>query len=420
MIDTCSVAIVANGGEHESALGMLQRAGLVPSDAEITHFDVAYTALPQDGAPQRRHLLWDKAEASFDLVVCSKSIRFFESLWGRAFVTLLMRNCRRGGLIVVPRGRGAQNSPGLYLSPVKLESLLGKGDTETVPDFVCFRRPETIDGDVPSMLLWSASHIGDESIRKYVADKDATDPSLVKHLSETGSPIEIDPDFEADFSRDAEFGARSDVFGDATSLLLRTFTYWIGGLAYKTPAVTDVARLCGLRSGATLVDYGAGVGQLAVDCVLDPDCPIDHATAVDLSPGNALIFDRIARDLRPALQDRVRFVAGSFARWLSKEPVDMISCIGALLYLPRADVDATLSRWWRLLKPGGVLLIHENIRQPNTPPSRDRDRMFDDHELTAALQRLGQQRFFGTAAMRELSPSAAAGKSAFRFVQKAT
>jgi cyclopropane fatty-acyl-phospholipid synthase-like methyltransferase len=244
------------------------------------------------------------------------------------------------------------------------------------------------------------------------------DASIAKRLRETGLPIEIDSSFETDLARAAEFGSRADTLGDPASVFLRTLTYWIGGLAYKTPAVTGVARLCGLQRGATLVDYGGGIGQLAMDCVLDFDSPVEHATAVDLSPGNAAIFAKAAADLRQALQDRVQFVAGSFARWLPKEPVDIITCLGALLYLPRAAVAETLSRWWDRLKPGGILLIHENIRQPNTPSSRDSDRMFEDQELTATLERLGKQRFFAVTAMRELSPTAAAGKSVFRFIQK--
>ena len=420
MTGSCSFAIVTSGYDlAEALLKSLRRAKLLPSDAEPTFFDVHYTPAPQDGSPPRRHLFWDKSEESFDIVVCSSAVRFFESTWGASFIFLLMRKCKPGGLIVIPAWQGSQNNPTLYFSAGRLERLLGTGDTERVPNYVCFRRPERIGGDVSSMLLWSTTHIGDDEVYRYVTSDDAANLPAVKRLAEAGSQVRMDPTFEADLRRASELGARSDVFGDPASEFLRTLNYWAGGLAYKAPAVTDAARLCGLQPGATLVDYGGGAGFLAVECVLEPDCPIKRATVVDLSPGNALVFDRISRDLRPALRDRVQFVAGSIERWLPDEPVDMITCVGALLYLPRAEVSETLSAWWSKLKPGGVLFIHENIRQPNTPPSRDRLRMFDEPEIAAALGAFGTPRFIATTTRRELSAADAAGKSMFRFIQKA-
>jgi SAM-dependent methyltransferase len=415
MSHACSAGIVAGASDPaEDLLDALRRAQVLPSDVEITYFDVAYVPATEDGERQRRQLFWDKAESCFDLVACSSAIRFFESLWGSAFISLLARKCKEGGVIVVPR----QTNPSVHLSAGRLESLLGKGDSETIPNYSCFRRPQTIGGDLPSLLLWSAAHVDDADVRRFVAGRDGADPSIPGRLAQSGAPVDPDPDFEADLQRTEEFGARSDVFGDPASQFLRTFTYWIGGLAYKTPAVTGVAGLCRLQPGATLVDYGGGAGQLAVDCVLDQDCPIERATVVDLYPGNAAVFERISNDLRPVLQDRVRFVAGSFARWLPEQPVDMITCFGALLYLPRAAVRETLKAWWQKLKPGGVLLIHENVSKANTPPGRDRHVMFDGQELAAVLAPLGKQRYFGTTAMRELPAAAAADKSGFRFIQK--
>jgi SAM-dependent methyltransferase len=417
-----SIGVVTNGSADRAdvLLASLQSAGFISPATEITYLDTAYASPGQDNSVRRRHLFWDEAPPEgFDLVASSASVRFFESLWGRAFITLLIRNCRNGGLILVPRAGNPQENPSQYFSVAKLEPLLGKGNAECVANYACFRRPETTTDGFPSLLLWASEHVSDTDLRRFVSGPEAMEASSAQRLLGTGLPVEIDSGFEAELARTTEFGSRSDAFGDPASVFLRTLTYWIGGLAYKTPAVTAIARLCGVRRGAALVDYGGGIGQLALDCVLDPDSPVEHATAVDLSPGNAAIFAKATENMRPVLKDRVRFVAGSFAHWLPKEPVDIITCLGALLYLPRDAVDATLSRWWDCLKPGGVLLVHENIRQPDTPPSRDSDRMFSDPEITAVLERLGKQRFFALTAMKELSPAAAAGKSVFRFIQKA-
>jgi SAM-dependent methyltransferase len=420
MIAARTVGIVASNGEQVQALRTsLEAAGLVGPAAEITHFEVAYTVPVQKNGPiRRRHLLWDKVDGDFDLIACSTSVRFFESLWTKAFITLLIRSCKKGGLIIIPQCRGPETSPNIYVSAAWLKPLLADGDAGRIAHYVCFRRPDMVGGDFPSMLLWARNHVEDEEVRRYVSGPESMDPSTVGRLTQGGLPIRIDSRFEEDLSDAAEFGSRADVFGDPASAFLRTLSYWIGGLAYKTPAIAHVARLCGLQHGASLLDCGGGVGHLAIDCVLDPECPIKRATTVDLSPGNALIFERIARDLRPALKGRVGFTLGSFASWLPDEPVDMIACLAALMYLPRAQVNATLSAWWDKLKPGGVLLIHENIRQPDTPPRRDLDMMFDSEELNGKLQPLGEQRFLAATAMRELSAADGAGKSVFRFIQK--
>lgn len=191
--------------------------------------------------------------------------------------------------------------------------------------------------------------------------------------------------------------------------------YYIGGLSYKAPLLHFIMRQHSIGRGARVVDMGAGYGLLPAELLLDPALGVAHATATDISPLN----ESLATALREGLgahASRFAFALSPAQNFSFDGGVDVVSYVGSLLYVPREHLKDCLERAWSALRPGGILVIHENIRDPKYV--RDFKFMFEVEELDAALARLGPIRRFASTRLQELSKGEAAAKSVFRVVQR--
>lgn len=191
--------------------------------------------------------------------------------------------------------------------------------------------------------------------------------------------------------------------------------YYIGGLSYKAPLLRSIMRQHSIGRGARIVDMGAGYGLLPAELLLDPELGVEHATATDISTLN----ESLAAALRAGLGasgPRFAFALSPAQDFTFGAGVDVVSYVGSLLYVPREHLATCLDRAWGALRPGGILVIHENIRDPKYV--RDFKYMFEVDELDAALSRLGPVRRFASTREQELSKADAASKTVFRVVQR--
>ena len=99
--------------------------------------------------------------------------------------------------------------------------------------------------------------------------------------------------------------------------------------AFDAPKLATLGRAVKLRPGSSLLDLCSGKGELL--CTWARDHGIT-GTGVDISTA----FTAAARDRAAELgvADRVRFVHGDAAAYVSEEPVDVAACIGAILAAP--------------------------------------------------------------------------------------
>lgn len=116
-----------------------------------------------------------------------------------------------------------------------------------------------------------------------------------------------------------------------------------------------VFRSHGLDHASTLVDLGAGTGQLAI--------PAGHefgrVVAVDVSPAMLAVIDNRARDAGLTNVERVQ--AGFLSYEHAGEPVDAVFTRNALHHLPDFWKALALQRIAGMLRPGGVLRLHDLI-----------------------------------------------------------
>jgi SAM-dependent methyltransferase len=101
-----------------------------------------------------------------------------------------------------------------------------------------------------------------------------------------------------------------------------------------------------------LVDLGCGGGQLCFEAARLGM----HATGVDLADGMVELCRCQTRELPAELQTRLDFHVGDVVdTGLPAGEFDAVAALGLIEYLP-AD-EAFLSEAWRLLHPGGVLVL---------------------------------------------------------------
>ena len=115
-----------------------------------------------------------------------------------------------------------------------------------------------------------------------------------------------------------------------------------------------------LQAGARVLDLGSGSGEML--CTWARDHGV-NGTGVDMS---ALFTEQArARAVELGVADRVRFVHGDAAGYVSDEKVDVAACVGATWIA--GGVSGTVALLSRSLRPGGILLIGEPYWRQSPP-----------------------------------------------------
>ncbi len=149
---------------------------------------------------------------------------------------------------------------------------------------------------------------------------------------------------------------------------------WAPGVATREQAFHHVddqvaALIRGLPPSARpphVVDLGCGVG--ASLCHLAGACPI-RGTGVTLSPVQAHLARQRVQEA--GLGDRVTVIEASFdALPASVEQADVAYAIEAFAHAP--DPARFFAQCGRLVRPGGLLVICDDVRRPTSDPRADR------------------------------------------------
>jgi len=125
---------------------------------------------------------------------------------------------------------------------------------------------------------------------------------------------------------------------------------------YPDPAVDlAVLREHGIGAASTVVDFGAGTGRFALAAAAQ----VARVVAVDVSPAMlAALRDRVAR----AGAANVECVQAGFMSYEhAGPPADAVFTRNAVHQLPDFWKVLALDRIARLLRPGGVLRLHDLI-----------------------------------------------------------
>jgi SAM-dependent methyltransferase len=132
-----------------------------------------------------------------------------------------------------------------------------------------------------------------------------------------------------------------------------------------------------------VMDLGGGLGFLAAELALK-----GHSLkVVDNNPDLLEMCHWIGR--RCGIEDRFSPELGDFHDVVYtdvKERYDVISYFGSLLYAGRDQTPDIIRASMQMLKPGGLLLIHEGPRESATPGTEDYGLRFHAKELDGYLR----------------------------------
>lgn len=194
------------------------------------------------------------------------------------------------------------------------------------------------------------------------------------------------------------------------------WSYHVWASLAKIAVLRWMLREYEVEAASEHVDLGPGPGLVGASLVLDPAIPVRRSTGLELRAIGPWSACRLAGPATQSLRDRWRFRLGSASTWTSDESLGVFTAIGSLLYLPRSESESLLERVWDRLSPGGLLVIHENIKHPRFVA--DHEIMFDRVELDRLLGRFGSISHVSATACRRLRPEQVGDKTVFRVVRK--
>ena len=350
---------------------------------------------------------------AFTKIIVGSSMRLFASPWSKAFLRHLYKAVVPGGTLAVSFVSDAEAARKGYWSLAGLRALFGQ-------DGECSRNGQLViitrEGKLPkvdSVLDWNLRNHGIllTTAVDLLANRSTIDEELVRDICRPMALREhrltIEPIMLQDLPQQSQLGE-----------LLDREAYFNGGVGYKSALLRHIAKRY-FEAGQPLrvIDHGGGSGFTAVEMLLQRDLQVTKAVCCDVSLLLAMVTSKMFADMRECLADRFFFELTPIQDFDYDEDYDLISFLGSLLYVPREDTEQTLGRAWDSLRPGGVLVIHENIKSRSY--TRDYDLMFTVEELEGFLRPLAHIDYYLSTATIQITKEMSGTKSVFRVLQKA-
>ncbi|MEV0639674.1 class I SAM-dependent methyltransferase [Streptomyces sp. NPDC050619] len=133
------------------------------------------------------------------------------------------------------------------------------------------------------------------------------------------------------------------------------------------PSTEQFLRLGGLKPGMSVLDLGSGVGDVSMLAAAIVG-PRGRVLGVDRDP---VVTEKARRRVRnEGFDGNIDFAVTELDDFDSTERFDAV--VGRFVLLYQKDPAATLRRFARLLRPGGILVFHEidfTVQNPSWPPS---------------------------------------------------
>jgi SAM-dependent methyltransferase len=186
-----------------------------------------------------------------------------------------------------------------------------------------------------------------------------------------------------------------------------------------SPAGRQALVDAGLKAGMTVADFGCGSGAMT-RTIAAMVGPTGSVTGVDLHQAQVEQAARLC--LAKGLVNTEFVVADATNTGLPNDHFDLVYCRFLLLHL--TDPNAGLREMWRILKPGGILLVEDgDIASACSVPPTALDAFADllcrlasmrnlDYSLANRLWHLVSQAGFSSIGLKVHQPSDRAGLSA--------
>lgn len=375
------------------AAGAAREVAAARAAGVLADGDAAVTVLHMEGGRPAEapfavdSILHHRPDRPYTRVVLSRAMTLRDSAWSRALLCRLAQLAWPEGDVAVPRpSRPLRHWWARRLTSAAVAATLGATGGRRRGGYALYRPGRLVAA--PSVLGWYVDHAAD--LVRMDADFrtgarglpwSPDDPGCRSFLTQCDLPhgFPVGPIAEAA----ADAATRDAAIATARA----TQAYLVAGLATKAPVIDAVLRRRFGRRPVRLLDIGGGFGALAAELLLNGRATYAKAVVRDYAPLHLALAMKLHADLREPLAGRFFFSPGEAHSYRYTEPYEAVALVGVLLYL-RPHLDRILAAAWQALAPGGVLLVHENIKAPSF--KADYDKMFEAAELDAVLARFGR------------------------------
>lgn len=430
-------ALILPAGDRGPALRQL--AAAVPEFRADDYLALSVGAtrmsFPADG-PAELSAFTPFARHSFEQIVVAPGVRLFQTNWTRAFLASLFRKLKPGGTLIVATPNGpAATANGSFTHAAAKALFRQSGTILNGPPSAGFLgglkrliRPAGSQGTVIAEFTRGPDLPMADSVLAWFVERSS--PALLTALGFDASGAL--PEWAAAWLKGflipgpaapvvrpkAETTTAAGRWSEASSFAEKVefLTYLIHGPSYKNAVLNRIlADHLGGRTDLAVLDHGGGPGFVAAELLLE-NPSIRRAVNCDINaqylwPAFDLYLHYFDR-----LKDRFAFAIGPAQDYEYDRAYDLITFIGSLLYVPREHTRATLDRAWAALTPGGLLVVHENIRNPAF--TKDQEVMFAVEELDGLLKGYGAIEYYASTRCAKVPAAGVASSTVFRVVRK--
>lgn len=402
-------------GPNELADACRVAGSIVPeasyAEAFMASAAVAYAG-PLDPGISEASLLAPFPAGLFDGAMIVPPVRYFRDAFGATFLAHVRKTVRPGGWLLVPfhEDRVAMRT-GYWNLDWLSRQLGGPAGVLARERMTLFRLAEPVPH--PPSVLAGFLRDGHGFAVDFLTDRGQahTEAYLRRCADFLLPPMTPVPDAEATFDGRINLAAEMEAF-------FVNMNYSVTGAGYKVQGLRRLIEGClPRRPDLHVVDIGGGAGFVGIELLLTAD---SVARVVNCEPlaASLPLARRLYRSFEPWLRGRFKLCPSPAQDFPFAEPCDIVSAFASLLYIPRASLAATLDRAWGALRPGGLLVVHENIQRPCFAQKAYYGDMFTVEELEGYLSRFGPIEYYRSSDIGRMERHAVGDLTVFRVVRK--
>ncbi|TWO72103.1 hypothetical protein FN976_05140 [Caenimonas sedimenti] len=376
---------------------------------------VASPAVNFTGQPDQDHpeisLLTVLPAGGLEGAMLVPPVRQFRDAYSRALLGRVHDAIRPGGAMVVPFHAPAIAKRTGFWDLAWLRDVLGKETRVTDDGLAVFTRgPAALPAPVSvlSAFFENAPRLAQSHLARLQSGA-AVDPAAYPELVAAAAG-------PAAGLRAAE--AAVPDLAQGLEQFYAYITYSVTGTSYKAEAVRRfIDMYLPGKSGLRAIDIGGGIGFVDMEVLLT--CPaVAHVLNCEPVAGNLPLTSLLFGHYRERLAGRYNVTVATAQDFAFAEPVHVIYDFASLLYVPREQLPATLDRMWNALLPGGLLLVHENIRRPLFESKSYYASVFEADELEGYLRPYGEIAYFRSSDLQPMKKQDTKDLTVFRVLQK--
>lgn len=349
---------------------------------------------------------------TLEAAIVAGPVRYFRDNYGTAFLVHIYNALRQEGQLIVPFQTETIAERTGFWSLVWLQELFGQPQRLMEDEkLAVFIRGEKLDA--PPSVLSCVYQDGREIMNDHFRNRgQVTTSSYI----DTCSSMLVE---QVDLAVSSKASAGAEPFESSEQeQFISAMNYSVTGVAYKTEGLRRlIDRHIDHGKDIRVVDFGGGTGLVGMELLLSRN-GISKLVNCEPMASNLPVMRRLYQAFERELNGRYKTYLGAAQSYAFSEEIDVLCAFASLLYIPHELRLPTLERAWNALRPGGIFIIHENIKRPLFEPKDYYDLMFTSGELDELLSSFGEIERFRSSDILPITAENSRDLTVFRVVKK--